>query len=69
MDRSEFHRLAEYELNEAAQYYDLEEPGLGAAFLEDELRQNLHEVAEMLLEDGEPKPEAEFVGVQVIQVA
>lgn len=33
MDRSEFHRLAEYELNEAAQYYDLEEPGLGAAFL------------------------------------
>jgi hypothetical protein len=31
MDRPEFHRLAEYELNEAAQYYDLEEPGLGAA--------------------------------------
>jgi len=26
MDRPEFHRLAEYELNEAAQYYDLEEP-------------------------------------------
>jgi plasmid stabilization system protein ParE len=35
MDRSEFHRLAEYELNEAAQYYDLEELGLGAAFLEE----------------------------------
>ena len=35
MDRSEFHRLAEYELNEAAQYYDLEEPGLGDAFLEE----------------------------------
>jgi len=35
MDRSELHRLAEYELNEAAQYYDLEEPGLGAAFLEE----------------------------------
>ena len=35
MDRPEFHRLAEYELNEAAQYYDLEEPGLGAAFLEE----------------------------------
>jgi plasmid stabilization system protein ParE len=33
MNRPEFHRLAEYELNEAAQYYDLEEPGLGAAFL------------------------------------
>ena len=35
----------------------------------DELRQNLREVVEMLLEDGEPKLEAEFVGVQVIQVA
>jgi plasmid stabilization system protein ParE len=35
MDRSEFHWLAEYELNEAAQYYDLEEPGLGVAFLEE----------------------------------
>jgi plasmid stabilization system protein ParE len=33
MDPPEFHRLAEYELNEAAQYYDLEDPGLGAAFL------------------------------------
>jgi hypothetical protein len=33
MDRAEFHRLAEYELNEAAQYYDLENPGLGAVFL------------------------------------
>ena len=35
----------------------------------DELRQNLREVLEMLLEDGEPKLEAEFVGVQVIQVS
>ena len=35
----------------------------------DELRQNHHEVVEMLLEDGEPKLEAKFVGVQVIQVA
>jgi predicted RNase H-like HicB family nuclease len=35
----------------------------------DELRQNLREVLEMLLEDGEPKLETEFVGVQVIQVA
>ena len=35
----------------------------------DELRQNLQEVAEMLLEDGEAKMEAEFVGIQVIQVA
>ena|SRR5215470_10983596 len=29
----EFHRLAERELNDAAQYYDLEKPGLGASFL------------------------------------
>lgn len=28
-----FHRLAELELNEAAAYYELEEPGLGARFL------------------------------------
>jgi predicted RNase H-like HicB family nuclease len=35
----------------------------------DELRQNLREVLEMLLEDGEPKLETEFVRVQVIQVA
>ena len=32
MDRPEFHRLAERELNEAAQYYDREEPGLGSFF-------------------------------------
>jgi hypothetical protein len=31
MDRPEFHRLAEYELNETAQYSDLEDPELGAA--------------------------------------
>jgi hypothetical protein len=35
MDRPEFHRLAEYALNEAAQYYDLEDPGLGTAFLDE----------------------------------
>ena len=35
----------------------------------DELRQNLQEVVEMLLEDGEPKLESEFVGIQTIQVA
>jgi len=28
-----FHRLAELELNEAAAYYELEKPGLGARFL------------------------------------
>lgn len=35
MDRPEFHRLAERELNEAARYYDLEEPGLGSSFLQE----------------------------------
>jgi predicted RNase H-like HicB family nuclease len=34
----------------------------------DELRRNLQEVVEMLLEDGEPKLESEFVGVQTIRV-
>jgi plasmid stabilization system protein ParE len=28
-----FHRLADRELNEAIQYYELERPGLGSAFL------------------------------------
>ena len=35
MDRPEFHRLADRELNEAAQYYELESPGLGSSFLKD----------------------------------
>jgi predicted RNase H-like HicB family nuclease len=35
----------------------------------DKLRTNLQEAIEMLLEDGEPKLESEFVGVQTIQVA
>jgi predicted RNase H-like HicB family nuclease len=34
----------------------------------DELRRNLRRVVEMLLEDGEPKLESEFVGVQTIRV-
>jgi predicted RNase H-like HicB family nuclease len=32
----------------------------------DELNDNLREVVEMLLEDGEPTLEAEFVGTQLI---
>jgi predicted RNase H-like HicB family nuclease len=35
----------------------------------DELQENLREVIEMLLEDGEPKLESEFVDVRTIQVA
>lgn len=34
----------------------------------DELQLNLREVVEMLLEDGEPKLDAEFVGTQSISV-
>lgn len=35
----------------------------------DELRTNLKEVIEMLLEDGEPRLEGEFIGTQTISVA
>ncbi|WP_020157745.1 MULTISPECIES: type II toxin-antitoxin system HicB family antitoxin [Methylobacter] len=35
----------------------------------DELNQNLREVIEMLLEDGEPILEAEFVGTQNVVIA
>jgi predicted RNase H-like HicB family nuclease len=35
----------------------------------DELNKNLREVIEMLLEEGEPKLEAEFVGTQTVTVA
>jgi len=34
----------------------------------DELRENLREVVAMLLEDGEPVMEAEFVGTQAIAI-
>ena len=34
----------------------------------DELRANLEEVVAMLLEDGEPALEAEFVGTQTLRV-
>ena len=35
----------------------------------DELKENLKEVIEMLLEDGEVELESEFVGIQNIMVA
>ncbi len=35
----------------------------------DELQGNLQEVLALLLEDGEPKLEAEFVGTQTVVVA
>jgi predicted RNase H-like HicB family nuclease len=34
----------------------------------DELQQNMAEVLAMLLEDGEPVLESEFVGIQTVQV-
>ena len=34
----------------------------------EELRENLREVVQMLLEDGEPEMEAEFVGTQAVMV-
>jgi predicted RNase H-like HicB family nuclease len=34
----------------------------------DELADNLREVVNMLLEDGEPSLESEFVGTQAVQV-
>ena len=35
----------------------------------DELYKNLHEVIEMLLEDGLPELETEFIGTQTVVVA
>jgi predicted RNase H-like HicB family nuclease len=35
----------------------------------EELQSNLHEVIEILLEDGEPKLESDFVGLQQICIA
>lgn len=35
----------------------------------DELQRNLREVIEMLLEDGEPTLETEFIGTQMVAVA
>jgi predicted RNase H-like HicB family nuclease len=34
----------------------------------DELQKNLHEVIEMLLEDGEPRLETEFISTQTVMV-
>lgn len=35
----------------------------------DELHKNLKEVIEMLLEDGEPNIESEFIGTQQVELA
>jgi plasmid stabilization system protein ParE len=41
--RVEFHEAAELELNEAADFYDLRDPGLGGAFL-DEVERSLDQI-------------------------
>ena len=45
-------------------------PGFSGAHAQaetlDELNRNLKEVIELLLEDGEPKLETEFVGIQTV---
>ena len=47
-------------------------PGFSGAHTQaqtlDELQENLREVIEMLLEDGEPAMESEFIGTQTVQV-
>jgi predicted RNase H-like HicB family nuclease len=47
-------------------------PGFPRAYTQgatlEELRQNLIEVIQMILEDGEPKLEAEFIGTQALTV-
>lgn len=47
-------------------------PGLPGAHSQaenlDELRRNLQEVVEMILEDGEPHCENEFIGTQLVSV-
>jgi hypothetical protein len=60
MDRPEFHRLADRELNEAAQYYDLENPGLGSSFLEE---------VDRCLQSIEDHPEAGMILVVPFVVA
>jgi plasmid stabilization system protein ParE len=42
--RVEFHEAAELELNEAADFYDLRDPGLGGAFL-DEVERSFDQIA------------------------
>ncbi|MFO0698689.1 MAG: hypothetical protein U0236_05630 [Nitrospira sp.] len=46
MEHISYHRLASRELNEAAQYYESESPGLGAAFL-DEVERGTQAIAKL----------------------
>ncbi len=48
-------------------------PGLSGAHSQaetlDELNRNVREVIGMLMEDGEPTMETEFVGIQTVQIS
>jgi len=48
-------------------------PGMPGAHTQaeslDELNRNLKEVVQMLLEDGGPEVEAEFIGTQLVEVS
>ncbi|MFN2425167.1 MAG: type II toxin-antitoxin system HicB family antitoxin [Candidatus Binatia bacterium] len=48
-------------------------PGWPGAYAQgatlDELQSNIQEVIEMLIEDGEPRIESGFVGIQIVRVA
>ena len=54
-------------------FYVAHVPGFPGAHTQaetlDELQDNLREVIDMLLEDGDPVLEAEFVGTQTVAVA
>ena len=47
-------------------------PGLSGAYTQgetlDELRENLKEVIELVLEEGEPVFDSEFIGTQLVEV-
>lgn len=49
--RVTFNELAERELNDAAQYYELEEPGLGEAFIDE-----VHRSADSIVEHPQAGP-------------
>jgi predicted RNase H-like HicB family nuclease len=47
-------------------------PGIAGAHTQaeslDELNRNLKEVLELILEDGEPQVDSEFIGTQLVQI-
>lgn len=66
------HYTAVVERDPATGLYVGNVPGLSGAHSQaetlDELNRNLKEAIAMLLEDGEPTMETEFVGIQTVQL-